>query len=108
MMVMGELRGVGILLGIGVGDGLVERAAHGNVVGQIGGQSPIEVGGPGLQMCGEATVLHGQIVVFLLVHFLVDDVLLGDAQGATGATLMDLGCPTGGFHSGFEASITSS
>lgn len=41
---MCELWSVGILLSVGVGDGLIQRTAHRHMVGEIGGEAPIEIG----------------------------------------------------------------
>ena len=76
---MRKLGSVGVLLGVGVGDGLVEGAPHCNVVCEIGGQASVEVR-PVLKMRGETSVLHGQVVILLLVHLLVDDILFRDTQ----------------------------
>lgn len=73
---MGELWSIRVLLRIGVGDGLVERASHRDVVGEICGQSSIEVRGSGLKMGGESSVLERKVVILLLVHLFVDDILL--------------------------------
>ena len=79
LLVMGKLWSVGVLLGIGVGNSLVEGTSHGDMVGEIGRQSSVEVGRTGLKMSGEPPVLHGQIIIFFLVHLLVDHVLFGDS-----------------------------
>jgi hypothetical protein len=46
-----------------------------------------------------------QVVVLLLVHLLVDDILLGDAQRAARAALVDLGGAAGGLDAGFEGAV---
>ena len=56
---MGVIRSVRVLLSIRIGDGLVKRTPHGNVIGEVSGKAPIEVGGPSLQMRSEPTVLKG-------------------------------------------------
>ena len=76
-MVVGKLGGVRILLGIGVGDGLVQSTSHGNMVREVCRQPSVEVSGTGLQMSGQSSVLHWEVVILFLVHFLVDHVLLG-------------------------------
>ena len=42
-----------------------------------------------MQVCVEPLVLGRQIIVLLFIHFLVDDILLSDAQSATSALLVD-------------------
>lgn len=59
-------------------------------------------------MSSQTFVLQGHLVVFLLVHLLINDILLRYAQGTTGPLLVNLGRATGRFHTGFETSITSS
>jgi hypothetical protein len=90
-----------------VGDGLSEGTTHGNVVGEVGSKTTIEVGILSLQMCGQATVLHGQVVVFFLVHLLIDDILLGDTQGASCTALVDLRSASCRLDTGFQTAITS-
>lgn len=55
---MRKLWSVGVLLGVGIGDGLVKGAPHRNVVGEVGRQASIEVR-PCLEVRCEASVLHG-------------------------------------------------
>ena len=105
---MCEVRGVGVLLRICVGDCLVECASHGHMVRQICGQPPVEVRRAGLQVGRQTSVLHRQVIVLFFVHLFVHNILLGDAQRATGAALVDLRCPSSRLHTGFEASITPS
>ena len=76
---MSEVRSIRILLSVRVGDGLIECGPHGDVVREVGGQATVEIGGACLKMGSESSVLHWQIVVFFLVHLLVDDILLGNA-----------------------------
>ncbi len=104
----GQMRRVRKLLRVRAGDGLVEGSAHGDVVGQIGRQSSVEVGRARLQMRRETTVLVRQIVVLLLVHLLVDDILLGHAQRPTRSSLVDLGRSSRRLDSGFEAAVAAS
>ena len=107
-LVVGELRSVGILLGVRVSDGLIECTPHGYMVRQVGRQPPVEIGGAGLQVRRQPSVLHRQVVVLLLIHLFIDHILLGDSQGAPCATLVDLGCSACRFDSGFQTAITSS
>ena len=58
-LIVGELRGIGVLLGVRVSDGLIECTPHGYMVREIGGQPPVEVGGAGLQVGRESSILHG-------------------------------------------------
>ncbi len=46
-------------------------------------------------------VLSRQIVVFLFVHLLVDNILLGDTQRTTSALLVNLRCPSCRFNACF-------
>jgi len=69
---------------------LAECATHSDVVGEVCSETTIEVGVLCLQVCSQASILHGKVVVLFLVHLFVDDILLGDTEGATGATLVDL------------------
>ena len=55
---MRKLGSVGVLLSVGVGDGLVEGTPHGNVIREVSGKTSIEVG-PGLEVRCETSVLHG-------------------------------------------------
>lgn len=94
VLVMCELRSIGVLLSVRVGDGVIHGASHGDLVGQVGVESPVEVDGSGLKMGSEPAILHGQVVVFLLIHLLVDNILLGHAQRAACASLVDFRCST--------------
>lgn len=46
-------------------------------------------------------------VVFLLVHFLIQDDLLRDLEGLASALLVNLGSSVGGLDTGLEAAVTS-
>ena len=104
---VGKLGRIRILLGVGADDGLIQRASHSDVIGQIGRQASIEIGRSGLQVAGQAAIGQGQVVILLLVHFFVDDVLLGDAEGAAGAALVDFRCSSGRLDSRLETSIAA-
>lgn len=69
---------------------LLDSRSHGDLVGQIGSQSPVEVGGPCLQMGGQTAILHREVVIFLFVHLFIDDILLGDTKGPAGTALVYL------------------
>jgi hypothetical protein len=71
-------------------DCLAERTAHSDVVGEVCSKAAIEVGVLSLQVCSQTTILHGEVVIFLLVHLLVDNILLSDTKRAASATLVDL------------------
>merc|ERR1712070_1110171 len=60
-----------------------------------------------LEVGGQTTVLHRQIVVLLFVHFFIDDILLRDAERATSATLVDLRSPSSRLDSRFQAAVTA-
>jgi hypothetical protein len=47
------------------------------------------------------------IIIFFLVHFLIDDILLGDTERAAGAALVDFWSPPSWFYSSFETSVTA-
>lgn len=53
----------------------------------------------------QALVLGRQVIVFLFVHLLVDDILLGDAQGTAGALLVDLRSAAGRLNACLEAAV---
>lgn len=53
-------------------------------------------------------IQQGVVVVLFLVHFLVHDILFGNPESPTGASLMDLGSSTSRLDSSFETTITSS
>lgn len=57
---------------------LLDCTPHCYLIRQIRRQSTIEVGRACLKVGSQSTILHGKIIVFLLVHLLVDDVLLCD------------------------------
>jgi len=73
---MGELWSIRVLLSIGIGDGLVQSASHGDVVGEICRQSAVEVCRSGLKMGSESSVLERKVVILLFVHLLIDNILL--------------------------------
>lgn len=87
------------------GDAAFERTAHGDLVGDVGIETLIKVCRIGLEMCRQSTIGQRQIVVLLLVHFLVDDILLGDAERATGATFVNLRGATSRLDAGFQTAI---
>lgn len=105
LLVVGELWSVRVLLSIGIGDGLIQGAPHGDVVRQVRGQSAVEVCRPGLEMGGESSVLEREVVILLFVHLLIDDILLRHPQRATCASFVDLGCSPRRLDSGLETSI---
>ena len=90
-----------------VGNGLSEGTTHGDVVGEVSSKAAIEVGVLCLQMCGQAAVLHGQVVVFFLVHLLVDDILFGDTPGASCTAFVNLRSASCRFDTGFKTAVTS-
>lgn len=75
------------------------------MIGKVGRESSIEVGRTGLEVSGESSVLHGQVVVFFFVHFFVHHILFRHAQRATRTTLVDLRGSTCGLHARLQASI---
>ncbi len=56
---MSELGSVGVMLRVGIGDGLVKSGSHGNMVGKIRRQSSVEICGTRLKVSRKASVLHG-------------------------------------------------
>ena len=105
---MCELRSIGVLLSIRVGDGLVQGTPHGDLIGQIGMKSAIEVDRSGLEMGSEPSILQRQVIVFFLIHFLVHDILFGNAQRAACASLVDFGGSACRLDSCFQTSVASS
>lgn len=53
-------------------------------------------------------VIMGLVIIFFLVHFLIDDIFLGDAQCATSTLLVDLGGTSGRLYAGLETAVASS
>ena len=109
----GELVGIGLELGavrlhLLAGELLVEEHVPNtvlcrNVVVKLAVEQP----GRGLQMGIQALVLGGQVIVLLLVHLLVDNILLGDAQCSSRPLLMDLGSTTGRLYAGLQTAVAS-
>lgn len=62
--------------------------------------------GQNIVVAEQCRVPRGQ-VIFLLVHFLVQDDLLRDFEGLASALLVDLGSSVGGLDTGLEAAIAS-
>lgn len=60
-----------------------------------------------MQVCIQSLILSRQIVVFLLVHFLINDILLGDPKSATSTLLVDLRCSSRRLYAGFKTAITA-
>lgn len=88
--------------------GIVQRRTHGDLAGEMGDESAVEVGGIAGEMGGELAVLAGEVVVLLLVHLLVDDIGLGNAEGAAGAALVDLRGASSRLNAGLERAVTPS
>ena len=107
LLVVGKLRGIGVLLGVRVGDGLIESAPHRNMVGEVGGETAIEVGRAGLEVSGQSSVLKREVVVFLFIHLLVDDILFGHSQRTTRSSLVNLRSSSGRLNASLETAITS-
>jgi hypothetical protein len=55
----------------------------------------------------EALILSGQVVVFFLVHLLIDDILLSDTQCTPGTLLMDFRSSPGGLNPSFQTAVTA-
>lgn len=55
----------------------------------------MELGVINLHMRRHSSVGERNVIVFLLVHLLVQYILLSDAKGTAGALLVDLGSTTG-------------
>ena len=108
LLVVCKLRGIGVLLGIRVGDSLIECTSHCHMVGEIGCETSIKVRRASLQMSCQSSVLKGKVVVFLFVHFFVDDILFGDSQRATCSSFVNLRGSSGRLDTGLKASIASS
>ena len=88
--------------------GLAESVAHCDMIGKVCGKSTIKVGILGLQVGGQAAVLHGKVVIFFLIHLLIDDILLGNTERATSAALVNLGSATSRLDASLETSVASS
>lgn len=58
-------------------------------------------------MSGQSSVLHGQIVIFLLVHLLIHHILLRHPQRATCPFFVNLRRPSSGFDPSLQAPVTS-
>lgn len=76
------------------------------MVRQVSSKTSVKIGVAGLKMSCQTTVLHGQIVVFLLVHLFVDDILLSDAQGTSRTSLVNFGSSTSGLDTCLETAVT--
>ncbi len=98
---------VAILRTVCAGDGLIKSGPRRYLAGQVSGQPSVELGRAGLEVGGEAAILHGQVVVLLLVHFLVDDILLSYPERTSCALLMDLRRASGGLEPGLETSVAT-
>jgi hypothetical protein len=61
----------------------------------------------GVQMGIETLVLRRQVVIFLFVHLLIDDILLSHAKGATSAFLVDLRSSTCRLDARFQTAVTA-
>ena len=107
VLIMRKLGSVGVLLGVWVGDGLVQGGPHGYVVREICWQASVKVDWPRLKVGRKSSVLHGKVIIFLFVHLLIDHVLFGDSQRTPGASLMNLRGPSCRFDSGLETAVTS-
>jgi hypothetical protein len=92
VVIVCELRSVGVLLSIRVVDHLIHGTSHGDLVGQVSSKTSIEVDRAGLQVSSESSILHRKIIIFLFVHFFVDNILLGDSQGTSGSPFVNLRC----------------
>lgn len=58
-------------------------------------------------MRSQTAVLHGQVVIFFLIHLLVDNILFGDPQRTACSSLVDLRSSSSGLDTGFQAPITA-
>lgn len=95
------------LLSIRIMDTLLESSSHGNIVGEIGGQSVVELRVGCLKMSSETSVLGWKVIVLFLVHLLVDNILLGHAERASCATFVDLGSSSSRLNASFQTSVTA-
>lgn len=77
------------------------------MVSQVSLKSSVEVGILRLQVSRQATVLHREVIVLFFVHLLVDNILLGDAQGTSSPPFVNLRSPACRLYSGFETAVTS-
>lgn len=87
---------------------LEEHIPNAMLGGNVGLQPAIEVPRRRGQVRAEAQILSGEVIVFFLVHFLVQHIVLGDAQGTAGALLVDLRGTTGGLNAGLETAVAAS
>ena len=60
-----------------------------------------------LHVCRHASIREREIVVFLLIHLLVQDILLTHAKSVTSALLVNLRSPTGRFEACLKASVAT-
>ena len=104
-VVVCKLRSVRELLCVGTRDSLIESRSHGNMIGEVGCKPPVKVRRPSLKVSGESSILRRKIIVFLFVHFLIDNVLLGDSERSTCSALVDLGSSSRRFNTSFQTSV---
>jgi len=107
LALIGKLRSIGILRLVVSGYSLTQSSPHGDVVGKVGSQSPVKIGVAGLQVCCQTTILHGQVVIFFLVHLFVNNILLSDTERPASATLVDLAGSSGTLDTGLKASVAT-
>jgi hypothetical protein len=62
----------------------------------------------GVEVGTQPLILGRKILIFLLIHFFVDDILLGHAKATTRSLLMDLRSSTRRLNARLKAAVTSS
>ena len=86
---------------------LTQRGLHCGTIGEVSEKSRIEVSVLRLQICVQATVLHGKMVIILFVYLIVGDDGLRDSVGASSTLLVDFRCALRRLYSRFKAPVTS-
>lgn len=82
-----------------------DNGRHGSLVLHKGLHSVVEFGRRGLHVRAEKPVRAREVVVFLFVHFLLENDLLGDAEALAGASLVDFAGHARRLDASLEAAI---
>jgi len=110
LALVGELRRVGVarwVVELVAVDCLTKSSSHGDVVCKVGSKSAVKVCIAGLKVCSETTVLHWQVVSFLLVHLFIDYILLRDSERTASTALVNLTSTSGALDTSFQTTVTT-